>query len=258
MKAFQQLQYQFAAHLRDPRKRAPAGIERRRLQLYVSLVYANIESALARAFPVLRRVSGDAEWHARIRHFVARHRNADPLFPNLAAEFLAYLARERRVRADPPWLRELAHYEWVELALARDMREPGDVPADPHGDLLEGVPVLSPLAWPLAYRYPVHRIAPDFLPTRPAADAVHLVAYRNRADEVKFMEANAVTARLLALLGRRPAPGRVLLGRIARELGHPDPALVIGEGAAILMALAARDVVLGTRIRNPRKKKTRR
>ena len=74
--------------------------------------------------------------------------------------------RARRDAGDPPWLAELAHYEWVELALqiAERRRLP---PHDPDGDLLDGVPVLSPLAWPLAYRWPVHRIGPDSSPSAP-------------------------------------------------------------------------------------------
>ena len=42
-----------------------------------------------------------------------------------------------------------------------------EVAADPAGDLLEGRPVASPVAWLLSYQYPVHRIRPDFQPTEP-------------------------------------------------------------------------------------------
>ena len=83
------------------------------------------------------------------------------------------------------------------------------------------MPVISPLAWPLAYDYPVHRIGPDFLPKRPDAQPTHLIVWRNRRDEVRFMEANAVTARLMELMKPRRATGRRLLSRIARELKHP-------------------------------------
>ena len=120
IKPFQRLQYRFAAHLRDPRRHpAPRGIEARRMKIYRELFFNNVESFLATAFPVLRRITPEARWNAMARDFFARHESHQPLFRGIAAEFLRYLERERgRVKGDPPFLRELAHYEWVELALA--------------------------------------------------------------------------------------------------------------------------------------------
>lgn len=247
--AFAQLQYRLAAHLRDPRRHpAPPGIEPRRLRIYAELFYNNVEGFLAGAFPVLRRITPDRRWHAMVRDFFARHESHQPLFHGIAAEFLKYLEHERgAVRGDPPFLRELAHYEWVELALSVAELELTPALADPNGDLLAGVPVRSPLAWPLRYAFPVHRLGPDCQPKRPGPQPTDLVVYRNRQDEVKFLEINAVTARLLELMQGRRRSGRALLARIARELGHPQPEAVIAQGAAILAGLRERDIVLGTR-----------
>lgn len=255
-RAFQRVQYRFAAHLRDPaRHRAPAGIEARRMKIYAELFYNNVEGFLASAFPVLRRITPDARWHALVRDFFARHQSREPLFHKIAGEFLKYLdARGRRRGArkdDWPFLRELAHYEWVELALSVADTELTPALADPNGDVLEHSPVVSPLAWSLSYRYPVHRIGPDFLPREPGAQPTYLIVYRNRQDEVKFMEANAVTARLLELARRSRASGRRLLQRIARELRHPQPDAVVAQGAVILRGLRERDIILGTRRGRP-------
>lgn len=248
-KPFQRLQYRFAAHLRDPRRHpAPGGIEPRRMKIYAELFYNNVQGFLANAFPVLRRITPDARWHALVRDFFARHESHEPLFHRIAGEFLKYLEAERgAVRGDWPFLRELAHYEWAELALSVADVELTPKLADPNGDLLGGVPVLSPLAWPLAYRYPVHRIGPEFLPKKPPVPPTHLVVYRTRRDAVKFMEVNAVTARLLELMRDKPAPGRALLLRIARELKHPQPMQIVEQGGAMLQNLRERDIVLGTR-----------
>jgi hypothetical protein len=251
--AFQKLQYRFAAHLRDPRAhKAPPGIEPRRMRIYTELFYNNVQGFLATAFPVLRRITRDPRWHALVRDFFARHESHQPLFHRIAEEFLRYLEHERgKVRGarekDFPFLRELAHYEWVELALSVSEVALTPALADPNGDLLEDVPVLSPLAWPLTYDWPVHRIGPGFLPKKPGAQPTHLIVYRDRQDDVRFMEVNAVTAQLLERLQRRPAPGRRLLQRIARELKHPAPETVVAQGAAILQGLRARDIILGTR-----------
>jgi hypothetical protein len=247
MKPFQRLQYRFAAHLRDPaRNQPPRGIEPRRMKVYRELFYNNVEGFLANAFPVIRRITPDARWHAMARDFFARHESHQPLFHRIAEEFLRYLEHERRAKGDPPFLRELAHYEWVELALSVAPAPPSPR-LDPRGHLLDGVPVVSKLAWSLDYAWPVHRIGPEYRPAGPPPQPTHLVVWRNADDEVKFMEANAVTARLVRLLEPARTTGRKALARIARELRHPQPEAVVAEGAAILAGLRERGIVLGTR-----------
>ena len=244
------IQLAFAAHLRDPEHRpGPADVEDRRVRIYRELVFNNVSSLLAGNLPVIRRLLTDAHWDALVRDFFVCHRASSPLFHEIGQEFIRYLADEREAQPhDPPFLLELAHYEWVELALQLSDEQP-DLPAiDPNGDLLGAPPALSPLAWPLSYRFPVHRIAPDFQPAEPPEDPTHLLVYRTRDDKVAFIETNAVTQRLLALRKEDPAePGLELLKRIAAELHHPAPDSVIAFGAQLLDDLRARGVLLGTR-----------
>jgi hypothetical protein len=149
---------------------------------------------------------------------------------------------------DPGFLLELAHYEWVEMALSLDERDPAGLMADPEGDLLEGIPVLSPLAWPLSYRYPVHQIKPGYQPDRVPDTATHILVYRNRQDQVKFMKLNDVSRHLLELLKEHPgATGLELLTRVAATIGHPEPERVITAGADLLTDLKNKDVLLGTK-----------
>ena len=245
---FQAQQRAFAAHLRDPANNpAPAGIEDRRLKIYRELFYNNVEGFLSTAFPVIRSLYSDERWHAMARDFFARHRCEDPQFHRIPAEFLGYLDEERQAAGDPPFLQELAHYEWVELDLSVATDRLSPELAEPNGDLLEGVPVVSPLARALAYDWPVHRIAADHLPEAPGEQPTYLIVYRDRADKVGFMEANAVTARLLQLLEDEPASGREQLLRLAEELQHPDPDQVLAFGAQMLADLRARDILLGSR-----------
>lgn len=243
-------QQAFAAHLRDPQANAaPADVEERRLKIYRELFYNNVEDFLAHAFPVLRKISEDAAWHARIRDFYARHGSQAPQFYRLAEEFLDFLENERGPHPDdPPFLAELAHYEWTELALSIAEDDPTPTLADPNGDPLEAPPVVSPLAWTLSYAWPVHRIGPEHRPSTPPGQPVYLVVYRTRQDEVRFMEINAVTARLLQLIEDKPdAGGRELLVQIARELSHPQPQAIVDAGREMLASLRERDIVLGTR-----------
>lgn len=245
---FQSLQYRFAAHLRDPQQPAPAGLEERRLRIYRELFFNNVEGFLANAFPVLRQLLDDSHWLSMVRDFYARHQCRDPLFNGVAEEFLRYLDEERgEGPADPPFLRELAHYEWVELALAIAEDELTPRIADPNGDLLQGAPCVSPLAWTLVYDWPVHRIGPGFQPAEPGPQPTCLVVYRTRQDEVRFLEINPLTARLLELAGERPqATGRELIEAVAGESGS-DAGALMAAGAGMLQHLRERDVILGTR-----------
>lgn len=241
------IQRAFAAHLRDPAQQPYAVDDERRLQIYRDLFYNNVEDCLSSAFPVLRSLSTDAVWHARVRAFYAGHASPAPQFHHLPEQFLRYLEARDVHPDDPPYLGELAHYEWVELALSVS---PEELPTgiDVAGDLIDRVPVLSPLAWLLAYDWPVHRIGRDFVPDAPGATPTYLVVNRDRDDRVRFLEINAVTARLMQLIEATPAAtGRELLSRLAAELGMSDIDAVMAEGQRMLAQLAARDIVLGAR-----------
>ena len=219
------------------------------MAIYRRLFFNNISSLLEKNFPVLRSLYDDAAWSRLMREFYAEHRARTPLFPEIAKEFLRYLQDLRGVReGDPPFLLELAHYEWVELALTLDEREPDEVAADPHGDLLKGHPVLSPLTWTLSYRYPVHRIRREFQPAQPPDQATHLLVWRDRDYRVRFMRLNEVSRLLLEHL-REPTDqsGRELLEAVAAALGHADPKKIVAAGARVLAELRERDVLLGTR-----------
>lgn len=244
------LQRDFAAHIRDPDGHpAPVDIEDRRMAIYRRLFFNNLSSLLSGNFPVLRSLYDEGRWAALVREFYSEHRCQTPLFPELAKEFLRYLQDVRGSRqGDPSFMLELAHYEWVELALSLDERELDAVAADPEGDLLQGRPVLSPLAWVLTYRYPVHRIRTDFQPQQPPVEATHLLVYRDRGENVKFLLLNEVTQSLLRLMQAEPGlSGAELLHRVALGIAHPDPQHVLEAGAGVLADLRARDVLLGTR-----------
>ncbi len=250
MSDFQRVQRQLTDYIRDPDRHAgPGGVEARRLKIYRDLFYNNIEGFLSGGFPVLRKLYSDESWQALVRDFMVRHHCQSPYFLQIAEEFLDYLQRERGSRADdPPFLLELAHYEWVELALdvaEGELLQPG---VDPDGDLIDAVPVVSPLAWSLAYRFPVHRIGPGHVPEEAPAEATYLVVYRNSNDDVKFLETNAVTARLLALLeGGEGCTGRQAMAQIAEEMQHPQPDSLIEHGRAMLERLRGLGIVIGSR-----------
>lgn len=247
---FQRQQLAFTAHIRDPRANPlPEGIPARRMAIYTEIFFNNIDDQLSTNFPVLRAITGDEPWKAMVRDFMARHRSETPLFTRFGLEFVEYLQCEREPRpGDWPFMLELAHYEYVELAVAISTADQALGAYDPNGDLLAGRPLVGPTAWTLSYRWPVHRIGPHYLPDTPPAEPTHLVVFRDGDDAVHFLQINAVTQRTLQLLKENPEhTGLDVLNRVAAELAHPDPDLVVCTGSELLQDLRRRDVILGTR-----------
>ncbi len=241
------LQRAFASHLRDPAHApAPAGIEPRRMAVYTELFFNNVESLVSANFPVMRSLYGDDEWREFVRAFYRDHHCHTPLFTELARELMRYL-ETRAEASDPPFLAELAHYEWSELALAIDEAELADEAHDREGDVVDGIPVVSPLARVLAYRFPVHRIRPDYRPDEAPAQPTLILLARDRNDEIRFLEIDALTALLFERLeANTTVTGRAVLDALLAELGRDDDA-VRASGVAILNLLRDRDALLGTR-----------
>ena len=244
------IQYQFTRHIRDPvNAPAPGDIEERRIAIYRDLLYRNVESFLANSFPVLRKVLKDDEWHSLMREYFKNHKSRTPLFPRMPQEFLQYLQDEKKAAESLyPFLLELAHYEWVELALSIDTREIRQDGIDGSGDLLSGIPVLNELSWSLAYQYPVHTIGPDNLPGEKPDQPTCLLVYRDRRDSVRFIELNPVAARLIDRLRENTdkQTGKEILMAIAVEIAHPDPEVVVNGGRTLLEDMREKQVVLGT------------
>ncbi len=246
-------QFSFAAHLRDPASAAaPEGIEDRRLAIYRDLFYNSLEGLLAANFPVLRRLFGDALWHLTVRAFYRDFRCQTPLFPEIGREFMQYLEARLADGAHevslPPWSLELAHYEWVELAL--DIAELPELPScDASGDLLAGAPLRNPLAWPLAYRWPVHALGGDASLDAAPAQPTLLLVLRGDDGKVHFKSLSGATFRLLQRIDAdAQATGRAHLEALAAEAGAGDIETFVLEGAHMLGALRDTGALLGTRI----------
>jgi len=246
---FQNVQRVFTQHMRDPENNvAPEGIEDRRIKVYRELVYNNIEGFLANSFPVLRKIIKDEQWHEMMRDYVCRHQAHTPLFTKMPQEFLQYLEHERvKDTEDFPFLLELAHYEWIETSISMDSREISFDGVEQEGDLLEGTPVISQLAMPLAYQWPVHKISSEFLPETLPEQATYIVIYRDRHDEVGFIELNPVSAKLIEYIqADEKYTGREILVKIAQDLNHPNPDVVIQGGHEIMQDFLSKDILLGT------------
>ena len=248
-KDFRGLQYQLAAHLRNPRDNPPPeGLESRRLDVYRRLFFNNVSGFISNSFPVLKEFYNDDDWRALIRKFYARHESHSPYFADVSKEFLAYLENEHEAcEADPPFITELAHYEWVELALSLAQEEVDSEAIDPDGDPLRAPPALSPLAWRLTYRWPVHRIGPDFHPEKPGDEPTLLAACRDHKDKIRFMILNRMTDLLLDEIVQNPRrAGHEHVEEVIRRLRVRGTDAARASGAETLSRMREKDVILGT------------
>jgi hypothetical protein len=137
---------------------------------------------------------------------------------------------------------ELAHYEWVEMALQQSEAEPlvpGDV------DLLLDRPLqISPLAWPLAYAWPVQRVGPDYQPDVAPAEPTLLLVRRGDDWSVKFAALTPLAWRLLQRIDEFPElDGRAQLQELAVEAGKTDSQAFFDNGLALLRQMQGEGVV---------------
>ncbi len=237
-------QFAFAAHLRDASNPPPPGIDPRRMAVYRELFRNTIESLLSSNFPVIRKTLDDDEWNTMIDAFHREHRSTTPLFTEVAQEFIGWLAdNEER---HPPWLPELAHYEWMELRAQIDDAAPRS--HDPDGDLQQDIPLLSPQAWPLAYAWPVDRIGPSHRPDTAPASPTLILVRRDGDMQVHFAALSPLVFRMLQWVQDNDvATGDILIEALAAEAGLPGDAAFIAEARAMLHRLRIEGTVIGTR-----------
>lgn len=233
-------------YLRDPERYAPpAEMDPARAGVYRDLVFANLSSLISGTFPVLVKILGDEHWRALVRIFLRDYRAHTPKFGEIAEEFVEFLACEPEALADGPWppfMVELAHYEWVEMALQQSEAEPLAC-GDTEG-LLDRPLQVSPLAWLLAYAWPVQLVGPQFQPDAPLDQPTLLLVRRDPDFSVKFSELSPLAFRLLQRIEELPGQtGRVHLQGLAAEAGMTDSVAFMDSAMGLLRQMQGEGVV---------------
>jgi hypothetical protein len=233
-------------YLRDPDHCAPPPeMDAARAQVYRDLVFANLSSLISGTFPVLVKILGDQQWRTLVRIFLRDYRAHTPKFGEIAEEFVEFLASEPAALSGgswPPFMVELAHYEWVEMALQQSEAEPL---SSGNSELLLDRPLqVSPLAWPLAYAWPVQRVGPDFQPDAAPDQPTLLLVRRDPDFSVKFSGLSPLAFRLLQRIEEFPGlDGRAQLQALADEAGMTGSLEFFDNGLALLQQLHEQSVV---------------
>lgn len=241
---FKVIQQAFTDYIRDPhRYPVPDGVPPQRMAMYRELFFNNVDSFLSNGFPVLHKILTPVQWTALVQDFFAHHHSQTPYFSEISEEFLSYLQNERHNGQDYPFLLELAHYEWVEMALSISQEQ-----LPPFTEYIENFSQqtisLSPLAWNLAYSYPVQKICPAFLPMQPSAEPTYLLVYRDWEDAVCFIETTAITFRLLQIIDEHPAiTVEKSVQQVALEAGQQACATFMEAGLQSLQDLSKKSII---------------
>lgn len=237
MQDFQAYQNAFTAHIRDPEhNEKPAQVDDHRMGVYREIVFNNLVSSVSSCFPVCKKILGEARWQSLCRAFFASDQTKTPIFREIPQAFLDFLPTQAQL---PEYLIALAHYEWVELALANMPDVPLNI--DEACDVLNDHIMLNPSHMLMEYAYPVHQISDIYQPESP--DTTHLLIFRKVDYRIEFIVLNPMTYQLLLLIKQKQT-GKQALSLIAEHLQHPEPHTIIQFGKAILDDLRMQQAIM--------------
>ncbi len=249
MTALKDYQMAFTRHIRDPQNtKVPAGVSERGMAVYTEIVFNNIESSVAACFPVLKKILGEEVWLRLVREFFIHQPCVTPIFREIPEAFLAYI---NRVNGLPPYVQNLAHYEWVELYLAYADETINWSRIDTEAHLLDSPVAFVPAMALLSYDYPVHQLSPENIPASPLETPVSLLVFRDAGDEVKFIELNRMTAALIEDLQDGQLTARQALIGIASVMAFADIDAIVDFGLDVLNDLKSQGAILGVLNANP-------
>lgn len=203
--SFLHIQQSFINKVRNPNARLPAGTDERHMAVYRELFFNNINHFIDSAFPVLKSLYQQEQWQVLVETFFAEHDCQSPIFCEISLEFLLFLQQNYQAKTyDPPFMLELAHYEWIELDVAKAMEDStGRYIDDEHitdAKFDDYLFCLSSLARVVQYSFDVQNISANYQPDKPLAQPVFFCVYRDKHDEVQFLKLNPLAAQLLNLL----------------------------------------------------------
>jgi uncharacterized protein len=237
---FQRYQLEFTSHIRSPSTaKKPAKVPDARMAVYREIVFNNVFGSVSACFPVCADVLGKRSWLKLIKQFFATHQATTPLFREIPQEFLTFLSSATGL---PNYLQQLAHYEWVELAV--NMQHTVSPTVSKSTDLFNEKPVLASANKLLEYDFPVHKISKKFKPL--IEEKTYLLVFRNAELKVSFIELNPMTYLLLKLLENTKLTGKQSLAKLAKDIQHPDINIIIQFGLKILEDLTSQQAIIGS------------
>jgi len=251
-------QRQFTDYLRDPlqNEAMPPDLPPQ-IGIYARLLFNKIEGSLNACFPIFRQLLDQSDWHSLIRSFIKDHSCKSPLYREIPDEFIAYLINEQSTLSIPDFMKNLAHFEWMELVLEITESDPVKARFSGNDNLMTAIPVVNPVLHQLCYAYPVHKISPSNTSWRGwknwrkrlhriKAEPVCLVGLRDKHYTVHFIEVSPATARLIELLQDAILTGEQAALQLAIEMHVADREPFMNYCRNILDSLKQEQIIVGT------------
>ncbi|MCL1048343.1 putative DNA-binding domain-containing protein [Shewanella abyssi] len=247
--SFIDTQQNFMEYIKDPSKPLPEGIEARRMNIYRELFFNNIDGFVSNAFPVLKTLYSEQDWQQRVQQFFAIHDCQTPIFIEIAQEFLLFLQTEyTATEIDPPFMLELAHYEWLELVVAVAQENPKQrvldmaaMDADVISTMTLSVSATSQIA---QYTFDVQHISEDYRPQQPTVNPQFFCIYSDFEDEVSFLQLNPLTAQVLAYMSQFESVQCVdLIDWLLATFTDIEPAVLQQGCVELLLQLSAKGII---------------
>jgi uncharacterized protein len=225
--------------------------------IYARLLFNKIEGSLNACFPIFRQLLDQADWHSLIRSFIKDHSCKSPLYREIPDEFIAYLINEQPTLSIPDFMKNLAHFEWMELVLEATESDPVKARFSRNDNLMTEIPVVNPVLYQLRYAYPVHKIKPSNTSWRDwknwrnrlhriKEEPVCLVGLRDKHYTVHFIEVSPATARLIELLQDAILTGEQASLQLAIEMHVADRDPFMNYCRNILDNLKQEQIIVGT------------
>ena len=241
MAAFQLYQAAFTAHLRHPSENSkPAGASDQRMRVYREIVFNNFFASVSACFPVLLGILGKRRFTKLVRQCFCSQQFKSPLFQDIPGSFVDFLQSLVLPEGGlPDYTAQLAHYEWIELALNRQ------VDSEPVATLTETMiearallycePQLPAAHRLLHYDFPVHQLSKKQSIIAPAA--TYLLVYRTADFHIRFIQLNAATYQLLQQLQTQRKTTHHHLQDLALSMPQLPPESVMHFGLETLHTL---------------------
>lgn len=248
---FQHYQATFNAHLRDPAQQPkPRGTDARRIAIYREIVFNNFLASISACFPVLLSILGKRRFKLLARQCFHDHRFSSPLFADIPKALVDYLQTlDLATHNLPPYTLQLAHYEWVELYLAKLPDAPPAsttkpvTPVRQASDLAAAVLQLPAAHMLLSYDYAVQLLSKKHaqLPAAPT----YLLVYRKTDFSIAFIELNAISYQLLQRIQSQSVSVSHHLQQLAQErLPHLAIQSVSEFGLQLLYSLYQQQAIV--------------
>ncbi|MGR9100419.1 MAG: HvfC family RiPP maturation protein [Gammaproteobacteria bacterium] len=251
--SLREYQRQFTEYLRNPGANVPLpAVLPQNTAVYARLLHNKIDGNLSNCFPLTRQLLGRARWRRLVRGFIREHACLSPLYREIPDEFIEYLVYEKSAPEYPEFITDLAHYEWMELALetANPVFRGKILPL--NGNLLAAVPAINPVMHVLHYRYPVHEmtLSDEFWKKQAVTrfsvpQEIILAGLRDRDYRIQFIRLNPVSARLIELLRDEFRTGEQALMQLALELRYRVPESLLPSGLDMLKQFEAQQIIIG-------------